>query len=55
MNGKTHNITQETSYKLKESIINVSLPAFNIRRMRNNKVVKSIYIYIYTVHIYIMS
>ena len=40
-------ITQETSYKLKENIINVSLPACNIFRMRSNKVVKSIYIYIY--------
>ena len=38
-------ITQETSYKLKENIINVSLPACNIFRMRN-MVVKSIYIYI---------
>ena len=37
-------ITQETSYKLKENIINVSLPACNIFRMRN-MVVKSIYIY----------
>ena len=34
-------ITQETSYKLKENIINVSLPACNIFRMRNNKLVKS--------------
>ena len=47
--GETHNDPQETSYKLKENIINISLPACNVFRMRNNKLVKSICIYLHHV------